>query len=71
MVKNKNIRFFLKAVTRINFLSIDSYDKQFCIKSSRSLRIYFFCVKRQVKNDFPKDVERRVSVPTDRAEHIV
>ena len=32
----------------------------FALNHDRSLQIYFFCVQRQAKNDFPKDVERTV-----------
>ena len=33
----------------------------FALNHAKSLQIYFFCVKRQVKNDFLKNVERRVT----------
>ena len=29
----------------------------FALNHDKSLQIYFFCVKRQAKNDFLKDVE--------------
>ena len=32
----------------------------FALNHNKSLQIYFFCVKRQVKNDFLKDVESTV-----------
>ena len=32
----------------------------FALNHDKSLQIYFFCVQRQAKNDFPKDVERTV-----------
>ena len=31
----------------------------FALNHVKSLQIYFLCVKRQTKNDFLKDVERR------------
>ena len=46
-------------MTRIIFLCIGSYDKWFWI-DDKSLQIYFFCVKRQAKNDILKDVESTV-----------
>ena len=30
----------------------------FALNHDKSLQIYFFCVKRQAKNDFLKDVQR-------------
>ena len=45
-----------------NFLkTIEQNNIFLCIGSSKSLQIYFFCVKRQAKNDFLKDVESTVS----------
>ena len=37
----------------------------FALNHDKNLKIYFFCVKRQAKNDFPKDVESSVvfSIP--------
>ena len=32
----------------------------FALNHDKSLQIYFFCVKRQAKNDFLKDVESTV-----------
>ena len=32
----------------------------FALNHDKSLQIVFFCVKRQAKNDFPKDVEKTV-----------
>ena len=32
----------------------------FALNHDKSLQIYLFCVQRQAKNDFPKDVERTV-----------
>ena len=32
----------------------------FALNHDKNLQIYFFCVKRQAKNDFLKDVERTV-----------
>ena len=32
------------------------------LNHAKSLQIYFFCVKRKVKNSFVKDIERRVSI---------
>ena len=32
----------------------------FASNHDKSLQIVFFCVKRQAKNDFPKDVEKTV-----------
>ena len=32
----------------------------FALNHDKSLQIYFLSVKRQAKNDFPKDVERTV-----------
>ena len=32
----------------------------FALNHDKSLKIYFFCVKRQAKNDFLKDVESTV-----------
>ena len=29
----------------------------FALNHNKSLQIYFFCIKRQAKNDFLKDVE--------------
>ena len=34
----------------------------FILKLDKSLQIYFFCVKRQAKNDFLKDVENTVTL---------
>ena len=34
--------------------------KGFTLNHNKSLQSFFFCVKRQVKNDFPKDVESTV-----------
>ena len=34
----------------------------FALNHDKSLQIYFFCVKRQAKNDFLKDVESTVNV---------
>ena len=33
----------------------------FALNQDKSLQMYFFCVKRQAKNDFLKDVESTVS----------
>ena len=33
----------------------------FAFNHDKNLKIYFFCVKRQAKNDFPKDVESTVN----------
>ena len=38
----------------------------FALNHDKSLKIYFFCVKHQEKNDFLKDVESTVSIGTDR-----
>ena len=32
----------------------------FALNHDKSLQIYFFCVKRQAKNDFLKDIESTV-----------
>ena len=32
----------------------------FALNHDKSLQIYFFCIKRQAKNDFLKDVESTV-----------
>ena len=34
----------------------------FALYYDKSLQIYFFCVKRQAKNDFLKDVESTVNI---------
>ena len=47
-------------MNRIHFLYIDSYVKDFALNHEKSLQFYFFCVKRQAKHDFLKDVESRV-----------
>ena len=36
----------------------------FALNHDKSLQIYFFCVKRQAKNDFLKDVESTVVLTT-------
>ena len=43
-------------------MGIDSYDKSICIKLWQTLLVYFFWVKGQVKKNFLKDVERRISL---------
>ena len=54
-----------------DFLKTNDQNKTFCayvvktngfaLSHDKSLQIYFFFVKRQAKNDFPKDVESTVS----------
>ena len=34
----------------------------FALYHNKSLQVYFFCVKRQAKNDFLKDVESTVGI---------
>ena len=36
----------------------------FALNHDKSLQIYLFCVKRQARNDFLKDVERTASTWT-------
>ena len=36
----------------------------FALNHDKKLQIYFFCVKRQAKNDFLKDVESTVCIET-------
>ena len=36
----------------------------FALNHDKNLQIYFFCVKRQAKNDFLKDVESTVGIET-------
>ena len=43
----------------------------FALNHDKNLQIYFFCVKRQAKNDFLKDVESTVSIGTDRPKKTV
>ena len=60
MGKTENILFFKNQWLEWNFSYIGSYGKWFCINHDKILQTYFFCVKRQAKNDFLKDVESTV-----------
>ena len=61
MGKSENICFLFKNHwLEWNFSYIGSYDKWFALNHDKNLQIYFFCVKRQAKNDFLKDVESAV-----------
>ena len=47
----------------MGFLScILCYARGFALYHDKSLQIYFFCVKRQAKNNFLKDVESTVNI---------
>ena len=67
-----NLYSFLlwEKVKIFDFLKAIDWNKTFCAKlvttngfalnQDKSLQIYFFCVKRQAKRDFLKDVENTV-----------
>ena len=61
--KNENIRFFFfKPVIRIKlFCAQIVTTKYFALNHDKSLQFYF-CVKRQEKNDFPKHDEKENSL---------
>ena len=44
----------------MKIFDLGNYDKWLYLNYDRILQIYFFCVKRQAKNDFLKDVESTV-----------
>ena len=46
-------------MTRIIFLKVVTTNG-FALNHDKNLQIYFFCVKRQAKNDFLIDVESTV-----------
>ena len=67
-----NLHSFLlwEKVKIFDFLKTNDYNKTFCalvattncfaLNHDKSLQIYFFCVKRQARNDFLKDIESTV-----------
>ena len=63
MGKSENICFFfLKAIDwNKTFCKKVVMTNSFALNHDKSLKIYLFCVKRQAKNDFLKDVKSTVA----------